>query len=1002
MVCCRRQVVGLILMCATSVAPARPAAASVRYPVAGHEDSLLPSGRVFRLAWSDEFDGCALDKDKWAYRLNMMGRRHPAWTDRGVTLDGKGNCVFTLVEEDGRPVSSQLQTGFNFMDEPLKETKFGADHLQWNIGKLHANKFTRAFGYWECRCRLQRKPGWWSAFWLQSPIIGSTLDSEVSGTEIDVMESFKPGVVSAHGLHWAGYGQDHKDAYVGGSGRERIPEADGDGWHRFGVLWDETGYVFYVDGREDGRIIGRGVSLRPEFVLISTEVDGYRRKDHQPTPEARAAIGDTFVVDYVRVFDILPGEPENAFRGRMAELHHNRLAEDAAPVATDETVIDASWRIVCEADDDVVRHAAADLADYFAKSMGVEVREEGRGKRKEGGEAKKRIVLAVDPALEKLQSKVEVTADGVRVTGVTPREVFQGCCRLEDMLSARGRPALKRETRTFTRMFSPRMTHSGWEVEKFPDVYMDQLAHQGMDAILVFIADPPDVSRNGKEDMNELVERARVRGLDVYAYCWFPVKAAKFNPNDSEAEAWYEETYGAIVRNAPGIKGLVCVGESVGFPTKDGTTAGYWWGRREERVPGKTLNGFYPTLEWVPWLEKVARATRKFRPDLDLVFWTYNWYSRPAEIRLPLLEKIPTNVTMLVTFAMGDVPEKKCGVDTWMWDYSITRPGPGTVFRSEAEIAKRRGIRLYSMANCGGRTWDLGCAPYHPVPERWIERFRNVRSAQDDYGLSGLMECHHYGFQPNFISEIAKTAFTRETDARALDEELRALAARDFGRANVETVLAAWHDWSEAFRWHSAHHCDLAGPYRTGPVYPFVLPGEQRPLPLEPQYEYYEGERYGDGWKYLEREYSMPAELLPPYLEMSRREVAAFERGCAKLRAVLEQVPEEKRVAARRLLANGEFHLATARTMLNAREFRLAGFEYGAKETAPEAREAARQKLLAILAAERQNVQETVPLVSLDSALGWEPTMFYVCGPRQLEWKLGQLADVESKLRGAR
>ena len=73
------------------------------------------------------------------------------------------------------------------------------------------------------------------------------------------------------------------------------------------------------------------------------------------------------------------GEPENAFRERMAELHPNRLAADAAPVAADETVVDASWRIVCETDDDVVRHAAADLADYFEKSMGLGIGDWGSG-----------------------------------------------------------------------------------------------------------------------------------------------------------------------------------------------------------------------------------------------------------------------------------------------------------------------------------------------------------------------------------------------------------------------------------------------------------------------------------------------------------------------------------------------------------------------------------------------------------------------------------------------
>ena len=269
-----------------------------QFEVNNHEPSLLPDGKQFKLVWQDEFDGTELDTSKWDYRMSMMGKMHPAWTDRGVHLDGNSNAVFTLMtDENGNPVSSQLQTGYNFMDEPVQKTKFLKSHLQWTIGKLHQNKFTHTYGYYECRCRLQQKLGWWSAFWIQSPIIGASLDPAESGTEIDIMESFSPGTIASHNAFTGGYGLDMKRAKVGGL------DLDEKEFHRFGVLWDETGYTFYIDGVEDGHI-SEYVSHRPEFILISTEVRGYRYEDHKPIPEAFENLGDTFLVDYVRVFDV--------------------------------------------------------------------------------------------------------------------------------------------------------------------------------------------------------------------------------------------------------------------------------------------------------------------------------------------------------------------------------------------------------------------------------------------------------------------------------------------------------------------------------------------------------------------------------------------------------------------------------------------------------------------------------------------------------------------------
>ncbi|MBE6975762.1 MAG: glycosyl hydrolase family protein [Ruminococcaceae bacterium] len=270
------------------------------YEVKGHSPSLLPEGMNFKLVWSDEFDGDTIDETKWDYRLCMMGKRHPAWTDKGVKVEN--SCaVFSIFEENGEVVSSQLQTGYNFMDEPVKSTKFGNEHLQWPIGKLKESKFLHRYGYYECRCRLQQLPGWWSAFWIQSPIIGASLNPKLTGTEVDIMESFKPGEVHTHNVFTGGYGQDMKRIHVGG-----FDDADLDTFHTFGLLWTEDKYVFYVDGVEDG-VVTENVSGVDQFILVSTEPIGYRKENHRPTEEARAAAkaGDTFVVDHVRVFDIV-------------------------------------------------------------------------------------------------------------------------------------------------------------------------------------------------------------------------------------------------------------------------------------------------------------------------------------------------------------------------------------------------------------------------------------------------------------------------------------------------------------------------------------------------------------------------------------------------------------------------------------------------------------------------------------------------------------------------
>lgn len=268
----------------------------------GHAKSLLPAGKKWELVWHDEFDGDTLDHTKWGFRTHIMHHRHETFTDQGATLDGQGNLVLSLIEKDGHFYSSQLQTGCNYMDKPGDQMCFNsnpdAPKLVWPIGKLEEPKYLHKYGYYECRCKLQKQSGWWSAFWLQSPIIGSTLDATFSGVEVDIMESFTRDGIIYHNNHWNGYGADHKDA---ASGKRELKET-ADGYHVFGLDWSKDGYIFYIDGKESWRVDGP-VSDREQFILISTECFGYRDGNTPSQELKKAVLPDAFIVDYVRVFD---------------------------------------------------------------------------------------------------------------------------------------------------------------------------------------------------------------------------------------------------------------------------------------------------------------------------------------------------------------------------------------------------------------------------------------------------------------------------------------------------------------------------------------------------------------------------------------------------------------------------------------------------------------------------------------------------------------------------
>lgn len=279
-----------------------------KFEVENHEYSLLPKDKKWKLIWSDEFDGDTLDESKWSYRLDFFGMPGEAWTDKGVELDGNSNVVFKPVIVDGKLCSSQLQTGENSFDKldiqgaiakrlnkEHGDSPWGGDVDVWPVKPLNKAKFAHRYGYYEARVKFQKLPFWWSAFWTQSPTIGMSANPEYAGIESDIIENFVDGKLIRGNL-FNGYGKQFSHA-----GRLQNTYVEDGEYHRVGMYWGEDGYVFYFDGVESSRT-SEPVSRVEQFILLTTEVQGYR-KGNPKTTWTQEELNDRFICDYVRVFD---------------------------------------------------------------------------------------------------------------------------------------------------------------------------------------------------------------------------------------------------------------------------------------------------------------------------------------------------------------------------------------------------------------------------------------------------------------------------------------------------------------------------------------------------------------------------------------------------------------------------------------------------------------------------------------------------------------------------
>jgi beta-glucanase (GH16 family) len=226
----------------------------------------------WNLTFHDEFDGTALDTNKWV----------PHYFFDGVI---------------NHELQAYVPSAFSLSDGILHITakhesavQHGKTQAYTSGAMVTLGKFSQKYGYFEIRCQLPRGRGFWPAFWLLP-------DSKEWPPEIDIFENLGH---ENHKLHFTNH-------WKGPDGKERGygQETDGPdytaGFHTIAVDWEPNRITWYVDDVEQCHVTNH-VPQQPMYVLVNLAVGG----DWPKSPDPSTPFPSSFNVDYVRVYQHSP------------------------------------------------------------------------------------------------------------------------------------------------------------------------------------------------------------------------------------------------------------------------------------------------------------------------------------------------------------------------------------------------------------------------------------------------------------------------------------------------------------------------------------------------------------------------------------------------------------------------------------------------------------------------------------------------------------------------
>ncbi|ANQ52454.1 family 16 glycosylhydrolase [Flammeovirga sp. MY04] len=227
--------------------------------------------------WSDEFDGTSLDTSKWTKTVSTksraarpeLGIKSWFWVEDHAWLNGNGQLV-------------------------LKSSKVTTDKMY--CGSVDSRgKYEPKYGYMEARIKIaDTSKGNHTAFWLQGKQQGNVDGTGNDGAEIDIFESAWTSDYTKSVIHIDGYAADHK----ANTKKYDTPNIH-DGYHIYGLLWDENKLEIYYDGEHKVTYEGIWVPQVKEWLWLSVGAS-FGDGDFVSQPIGDLSIAE---VDYVRVWE---------------------------------------------------------------------------------------------------------------------------------------------------------------------------------------------------------------------------------------------------------------------------------------------------------------------------------------------------------------------------------------------------------------------------------------------------------------------------------------------------------------------------------------------------------------------------------------------------------------------------------------------------------------------------------------------------------------------------